>query len=353
MLVGKYELSSTIGRGRSSKVKIATHTETKEEFVVKIISKKGDDDKRTAKHIREEVRTEIAIMKRLSHANIVRLVEVMESTNHYYIVLESVRGGDLCSKIMEQGKLRECEVAKYLEDLVAGLQACHAAGVAHRDLKPENLLISQEGVLKVADFGLSRLHKPRTQESSDSSSESSPPTSPTGADYSTDIVGTMSYVAPEVFGGFYNAYLADLWSVGVLTFVMLTGKFPFGTKGCSAADLQREIKKGRVNRFPPCVSTDARDLVMKLLKVRPDERLSLDDILGQKFFTRYAEGGEPCLQKETVECETTSVIADDASSMSGQWSTASPSGASEKTLSMEATSSRLALSPVPRLMAAE
>ena len=284
MLVGKYELGRTLGCGRSSKVKLAVHTETQEEFVVKIISKKASSA-RTCKEIREEVRIEIAIMKLLDHRNIVKMHEVMESTNHYYLVLESVRGGDLCEAIIEHGKLSEFQVAKFLRDLVRGLQVCHDAGVAHRDIKPENLLISSKGELKLADFGLSRLHKHKGEELTESS---------------TDVVGTLSYVAPEVFDGCYNAYLADLWSVGVLVFVMTTGRFPFGAKGGTSADLQRDIKKGKLNHIPVSVSPQARDVIVKLLRVKPADRISLEELLVHPFLATVPE----TVTDKLAECES-------------------------------------------------
>eukprot|EP01064_Diplonema_japonicum_P007953 TRINITY_DN15540_c0_g1_i1.p1 TRINITY_DN15540_c0_g1~~TRINITY_DN15540_c0_g1_i1.p1 ORF type:complete len:381 (+),score=53.37 TRINITY_DN15540_c0_g1_i1:41-1183(+) len=265
MKVGQYELGKTIGRGAFSKVKIATHMETGEEFVVKIIDKLGGGMK-SERDVKTEVKLEISIMKRLTHTNIVRMYEVMESSKHYYIVLESVRGGDLCDHIMTEGKLSEKVAAGYLRDLCEGLKACHSAGVAHRDVKPENCLISKNGVLKVADFGLSRFHKGRCETLDQS-------------DYATDAVGTLSYAAPEVLDAPYNAFKADLWSIGVVIFVMLTGKFPFGSKGYTDAQIQQDIKAGRINRFPTTLSPEAKDLIIKLIVVDANSRLSLAGIL--------------------------------------------------------------------------
>eukprot|EP01059_Diplonema_ambulator_P036539 TRINITY_DN9139_c0_g1_i4.p1 TRINITY_DN9139_c0_g1~~TRINITY_DN9139_c0_g1_i4.p1 ORF type:complete len:216 (+),score=48.82 TRINITY_DN9139_c0_g1_i4:69-650(+) len=180
MRVGKYELGKTVGRGAFSKVKIATHMETQEEFVLKIIDKRNADGDKQRKNVEQEVRLEISIMKLLNHENIVKMYEVMESSKHYYIVLESVRGGDLCDHIMSAGKLPEEQGKKYFVHLVNGLSACHAAGVAHRDIKPENCLISVDGILKVADFGLSRLHRGKGDISDPS-------------DLSTDAVGNVLF----------------------------------------------------------------------------------------------------------------------------------------------------------------
>ena len=265
MKVGQYELGKTIGRGAFSKVKVATHMESRTEFVVKIIDKLGGGSK-SQKDVKNEVKLEISIMKRLTHENIVRMYEVMESSKHYYIVLESVRGGDLCDHIMGAGKLEERTAKKYLVHLCEGLKSCHHAGVAHRDIKPENCLISKDGILKVADFGLSRLHRGRGDVLD-------------ATEFATDSVGTLSYAAPEVLDGPYNAFKADLWSTGVVVFVMLTGKFPFGSKGYTDAQIQDDIRKGKINRFPSSLSDHAKDLISRLIIVDPYKRIGIDDIL--------------------------------------------------------------------------
>eukprot|EP01064_Diplonema_japonicum_P011685 TRINITY_DN1911_c2_g1_i1.p1 TRINITY_DN1911_c2_g1~~TRINITY_DN1911_c2_g1_i1.p1 ORF type:complete len:408 (+),score=88.98 TRINITY_DN1911_c2_g1_i1:78-1226(+) len=275
MRVGKYELGKTVGRGAFSKVKVAVHMETDEEYVLKIIDKRSSSGDKQRKNVEQEVRLEISIMKLLDHVNIVRMYEVMESSKHYYIVLESVRGGDLCDHIMSAGKLSEEQGKKYFANLCTGLSACHQAGVAHRDIKPENCLISVDGVLKVADFGLSRLHRGRGEISDPS-------------DLSTDAVGTLSYAAPEVLGGPYNAFKADLWSIGVVVFVMCTGKFPFGSKGYTESQIQQDIKKGKINKFPQHLTPEIKDLITSVIIVEPAKRLSLDELLKHPWTGEHA-----------------------------------------------------------------
>ena len=126
MKVGKYELGKTLGRGAFGKVKVATSIENRQEYVIKIIEKNaGGSEGKPRKNVEQEVRLEISVMKVLNHDNIVKLFEVMESNNHYYIVLESVRGGDLCDHIMSAGKLPEDISKKYFFHLINGLSACH------------------------------------------------------------------------------------------------------------------------------------------------------------------------------------------------------------------------------------
>eukprot|EP01062_Namystynia_karyoxenos_P067123 TRINITY_DN60_c0_g1_i2.p1 TRINITY_DN60_c0_g1~~TRINITY_DN60_c0_g1_i2.p1 ORF type:complete len:404 (+),score=131.31 TRINITY_DN60_c0_g1_i2:146-1357(+) len=275
--VGKYELGKTVGKGAFSKVKVATNVDTGAEFVIKIIDKRGGDGDKSEQKVEAEVKHEISIMKVLNHENIVRMFEVMESSKHFYIVLESVRGGDLCDHIMDSGKLQERQASKYLHHLVEGLLACHAAGVAHRDIKPENCLISLEGVLKVADFGLSRLHRGRGDIAD-------------ASEMATDSVGTLSYAAPEVLNGHYNAFKADLWSTGVVIFVMVTGKFPFGSKGYTDSQIRADIRKAKVNRFPSHVSADAKDLVMRLIVLEPEQRVTLEGILDHPWLAAEMAG---------------------------------------------------------------
>lgn len=274
MRVGKYELGKTIGRGAFSKVKVANHTETSQEFVLKIIDKRGDGSK-TVQEITADLKMEISIMKVLNHKNIVRMYEVMESSKHFYIVLESVRGGDLCDHIMDAGKLSEAKAIGYLCGLTEGMIACHSAGVAHRDIKPENCLISTGGVLKVADFGLSRMHLRGRGDVADAS------------EMATDSVGTLSYAAPEVLDGHYNAFKADLWSIGVVVFVMTTGKFPFGSKGYTDAQIQADIRKAKINKFPSHLSEDCTSLILSLIKVDPSRRLTLEEILEHPFCASF------------------------------------------------------------------
>ncbi|KAJ9469229.1 CBL-interacting protein kinase 33 [Diplonema papillatum] len=321
MKVGQYELGKTIGRGAFSKVKVATHMESGEEFVVKIIDKLGDG-KKSPQDVKQEVKGEISIMKRLRHENIVRMYEVMESSKHYYIVLESVRGGDLCDHIMTEGKLDEKTAKRYLRNLCEGLLACHRAGVAHRDIKPENCLISRAGALKVADFGLSRFHRSGSEGLAEE-------------EYATDSVGTLSYAAPEVLDGPYNAFLADLWSVGVVVFVMLTGKFPFGSKGYTDAQIQEDIRAGKINRFPSSLSTESKALITELIVVDPLKRLDLDGVLRHQWMpvedAKKARPGaidiEQVRDEAKRDMQANSVIA---STMSPTWADSPASGNRQK-----------------------
>ncbi|KAE8782908.1 CBL-interacting protein kinase 32 [Hordeum vulgare] len=205
--VGKYELGRTIGEGTFAKVRFARNTETGDPVAIKIL-----DKEKLLKHkMVEQIKREIATMKLIKHPNVVRIHEVMGSKTKIYIVLEYVTGGELFDTIVNHGRMREDEARRYFQQLINAVDYCHSRGVYHRDLKPENLLLDSCGNLKVSDFGLSAL----SQQLKDD-----------GLLHTT--CGTPNYVAPEVLEDQgYDGAMADLWSCGVILFVLLAGYLPF------------------------------------------------------------------------------------------------------------------------------
>jgi serine/threonine protein kinase len=255
--VGDYELGRTVGRGAYSKVKMCQHVPTGKEYVAKIVPKTNRD-------VEHEIRVEIGILRRVNHPNVVQLIEILESPRNYYIILEAVLGGDLCDAIMERKEgLPENQAKRYFLQLLSGIGACHSIGVAHRDLKPENLLLTPDKLIKISDFGLSRLH-------SESHGSAIP------QEYAQTLTGTLAYVAPEVLLGKYDAFKADLWSLGCILYVMVTCRFPFGS--ATEKELEDRIKKGAIVPVPDFVSPEARDLIGKLIAVDPDKRVPLQEI---------------------------------------------------------------------------
>ncbi|KAI9079552.1 hypothetical protein K1719_038456 [Acacia pycnantha] len=205
--IGKYEMGRTIGEGAFAKVKFARNSETGEPVAIKILEKE-----KVLKHkMAEQIGREIATMKLIKHPNVVRLYEVMGSRTKIYIVLEFVTGGELFDKIVNHARMSEKEARSYFQQLINAVDYCHSRGVYHRDLKPENLLLDACGQLKVSDFGLSAL----SQQIQDD-----------GLLHTT--CGTPNYVAPEVLDDRgYDGAAADLWSCGVILFVLLAGYLPF------------------------------------------------------------------------------------------------------------------------------
>ncbi|KAM0833488.1 hypothetical protein ACQ4PT_064231 [Festuca glaucescens] len=205
--VGKYELGRTLGEGTFAKVKFAKNVETGENVAIKIL-----DKEKLLKHkMIGQLKREISTMKLIRHPNVIRMYEVMASKTKIYIVIELVSGGELFDKIVSRRRLKEDDARKYFQQLINAVDYCHSRGVYHRDLKPENLLLDANGTLKVSDFGLSAL----SQQVRDD-----------GLLHTT--CGTPNYVAPEVIiNKGYDGAKADLWSCGVILFVLMAGYLPF------------------------------------------------------------------------------------------------------------------------------
>ncbi|XP_052487501.1 CBL-interacting serine/threonine-protein kinase 3 isoform X2 [Gossypium raimondii] len=247
--VGKYEIGRTIGEGTFAKVKFARNTETGEPVALKIL-----DKEKVLKHkMAEQIKREIATMKLIKHPNVVRLYEIMGSKTKIFIVLEYVTGGELFDKIVNNGRMREDEARRYFHQLINVVDYCHSRGVYHRDLKPENLLLDAYGNLKVSDFGLSALSKQVRDD---------------GLLHTT--CGTPNYVAPEVLDdGGYDGATADLWSCGVILFVLLAGYLPFDD-----SNLMNLYKKISAAEFtcPPWLSFSAMKLITQILDPNPMTR---------------------------------------------------------------------------------
>ncbi|GAB4828275.1 Son of sevenless 2 [Ancistrocladus abbreviatus] len=257
--VGKYEVGRTIGEGTFAKVKFAVNTDTGESVAMKVMAKST-----ILKHkMVDQIKREISIMKIVRHPYIVRLHEVLASRTKIYIILEFVTGGELFDKIVHQGRLSEEECRKYFQQLIDAVSHCHSKGVYHRDLKPENLLLDSRGNLKVSDFGLSALPKQ-------------------GVDLLHTTCGTPNYVAPEVLSGQgYDGAAADVWSCGVILYVLMAGYLPF-----EEANLPTLYKKISAAEFtcPFWFSPSAKSLIDKILDPNPKSRIKIEGIKSDPWF---------------------------------------------------------------------
>ncbi|KAH9623959.1 hypothetical protein KSS87_016218 [Heliosperma pusillum] len=261
MRLGKYELGKILGEGNFGKVKFAKNTETGKSFAVKILEKK----KILNLKITDQIKREIATLKVLKHPNIVRLYEVLASKTKIYMVLEYVHGGELFDKIASRGKLPEKEGRRLFQQLVDGVGYCHDKGVFHRDLKLENILIDGKGNIKVSDFGLSALPQ---HSGSD------------GLLHTT--CGSPNYVAPEILANRgYNGSTADVWSCGVILYVILTGYLPFDDR--NLAVLYQKITRGDV-QIPKWLSPGAQKMIRKILDPNPVTRLTIAEIKVDEWF---------------------------------------------------------------------
>lgn len=253
--VGKYEIGQDLGSGSYAVVKRGIHVDTKEVFAVKIIDRKKLEKER----MEEQLRREIAMMKMLKHDYVVQLKEVMVSSNHIYLVMELVTGGELIKKLKAEGAFEEDVARRYFQQLIVGLDYCHGQGIAHRDLKPQNLLLDSNDNIKIADFGLANVQD---------------------ANANTVLMtacGSPQYVAPEVLNeSGYNGHLADVWSCGIILYYLLSGQLPFDDRNQNA--LFAKIQRGQF-RMPSAFSEEAKDLISKILVVDPQRRITIPEIL--------------------------------------------------------------------------
>ncbi|KAH7650628.1 Non-specific serine/threonine protein kinase protein [Dioscorea alata] len=259
--VGKYEVGRTIGEGTFSKVKFAQNIDTGDTVAMKVLARTT-----ILKHrMVNQIKREISIMKIVRHPNIVRLHEVLAGETKIYIILEFITGGELFDKIAQQGKLHENESRKYFQQLIDAVDYCHSKGVYHRDLKPENLLLDSRGNLKVSDFGLSAL-------------------SQQGVDLLHTTCGTPNYLAPEVLSHQgYDGSAADIWSCGVILYVLMAGFLPFDE--IDLPTLYRKINAAEFS-YPSWFSADAKSLINRILDPNPKTRIRIEEIKSHPWFSQ-------------------------------------------------------------------
>jgi serine/threonine protein kinase len=285
--VGKYELGRTIGEGTFAKVKFAINKETGDAVAIKIL----DKEKIYQQNMGDQIKKEIAIMKLIKHPNVVQMYEVLASKTKIFIVLELVRGGELFDQIVSEGKFDEKTANWYFRQLVDGVQYCHDQGVCHRDLKPENLLIGEKDKrLKISDFGLSVLYHPESQ-----------------ADLLHTTCGTPNYVAPEVLADKgYDGTAADVWSMGVILYVLLAGYLPFD-------EPTHQLLFKKVSRAeyacPRHFSPEAKAIIGKILVADPKTRATIEDIRNDPWFTKY-HADEPMFAPPRLEVDQSELVTE-------------------------------------------
>lgn len=223
----------------------------------------------------ERFKQEIAIMKMMDHPNIIKLYESFEDLRNIYLVMELCSGGELFDRIIDAGSFTEVVAAILMQQIIRAVYYMHQNNVTHRDLKPENFLFTskepiEKNFLKIIDFGLSCKY--------------------TDGQVLQTKAGTPYYVAPQVLHGKYDQ-AADLWSCGVIMFVLLCGYPPFF--GDSDAEVLAKVKTGSYS-FNPAdwknVSEDAKNLIRQLLKMNPKERYSAEAALNRVDQAESAQG---------------------------------------------------------------
>jgi len=249
-----YTFERELGKGAFSVVKLGIHKVSKEEVAIKIIEKKNVEQDL------HRLATEMQVLKSVDHPNIIKLKEIFETDTMLYIVTEVVTGGELFDRIVEKGSYSERDAAVLIKKLVTSLEYLHAKNIVHRDLKPENLLLKspqEDTEIKLADFGLSKV-------------------------LGTEVMmqtacGTPGYVAPEILQTSDTGYgkEVDMWSVGVITYILLCGFPPFYND--NVAQLFESIINADFDypsEYWDHISDDAIDFIDLLLLADPAKRLT-------------------------------------------------------------------------------
>ncbi|XWS17866.1 hypothetical protein CRYUN_Cryun33cG0105300 [Craigia yunnanensis] len=262
ILFGKYEMGRLLGKGTFAKVYYGKKLTSGESVAIKVISK----DQVKKEGMMEQIKREISVMRLVRHPNIVELNEVMATKTKIFFVMEYVRGGELFEKVFK-GKLKEDVARKYFQQLMSAVDFCHSRGVSHRDLKPENLLLDENEDLKISDFGLSALPEQLRND---------------GLLHTQ--CGTPAYVAPEVLRKKgYDGSKADIWSCGVILYVLLAGFLPF--QDDNMMQMYRKVFKAEFE-FPPWFSTESKRLISKLLVADPERRITIPAIMRVPWFRK-------------------------------------------------------------------
>ena len=259
-LFDKYEVKQKIGKGKFGLVKAGINKETKKPVAIKIMAKKNMD-----KSDMELAKVEIDILKISQHPNIIKLYDVFENEHYIYIIMENCSGGDLLSYFeYHEYELPETKVCEIIHKLSMAVYYLHSYGIVHRDLKPENILmtdLSASADIRLLDFGLSKI---------------------VGNDEKcTEPYGTLSFVAPEVLQGKPYDKSVDLWSIGIITFLLLCGYLPFDDKHS-----EREIARQTIQDPVPYetkiwskLSPEAKTFVDGLLQKKPEKRYTIKEVL--------------------------------------------------------------------------
>ena len=259
--IGNYILSQTLGSGTFSKVKLGTHIPTSEKVAIKILDKIKIKDENDL----ERINREIAILKKLRHKNIAQLYETIISENHIYIIMEYIPGKDLFHYINSQKtkKLSKKTSSKIFRQLINTLEYIHKLGIVHRDIKPENILLTlDKSNIKLVDFGLSNVYN--------------------YGEYLITACGSPCYAAPEMIKGLpYKGAKSDLWSVGVVLYIMLIGKLPFDDEDIKI--LYKKIKDGEYS-IPNDLDECCKDIIKNILEVDPEKRFGFEEIKKSKFY---------------------------------------------------------------------
>ncbi|VDM44038.1 unnamed protein product [Toxocara canis] len=285
-----FDIGRPLGKGKFGSVYLARVKGVNFIVALKILFK-SQLQKANVEH---QLRREIEIQGHLRHPHILRLYNYFADEKRIYLILEYAERGELYKELQKYQRFEEERAAKLMFQMADALQYCHEKKVIHRDIKPENLLIGLQGELKIADFGWS-VHAPSSRRATMCGTlDYLPPEMIQGHDHDEKVipflcfheavrVGSVSYLTDAAV---LSISRVDLWSLGVLCYEFLVGRPPFESK--TSSETYKLILKVRYD-FPPYVSGDARDLISKLLRRRPEERLSLKGVMQHPWIRKHVD----------------------------------------------------------------
>ena len=257
----EYIMGKTLGTGTFGTVRLCIHKATKQTRACKIIKKANQD--------MEALYDEVEILSKLSHPNIMQIFEVYNDKTNFYIVSEFCQGGELFDAISKKGNFTENEACKIIKQVLSAICYSHQNNIVHRDLKPENILLEDKEsdlIIKIIDWGCAKNFKKNEK--------------------LTNKNGTPYYIAPEVLEGNYDEK-CDVWSCGVILYIMLCGYPPFDAE--TEDEILLKVKEGKFE-FPKeewkNISKEAIDLINKMLTFEPNKRLSALECLSHNWFKK-------------------------------------------------------------------
>ena len=285
-----FTIEKELGAGSFGHVYLVTHKKTKAKYAIKAI------DKRNKTNIEEKpyFRREVEVMYKIHHPNVVKLYSHFEDNNYCYFIMEYIPKGNMFGLIPQDKKKRISTqiVASLMKNIISAVYFLHNMNppIIHRDIKPENVLLTENLVAKLTDFGWSNYIQEDEKR--------------------TTVCGTPIYLAPEIIKEQGHDEKVDIWCIGVLLFELATGSVPF--PGNDIESLESNILKLKI-QWPKDINIDAKNLIMKILKLDPKARISLPDMLKHHFITKYCPDASQCLIKpdESIKYKPFIVSKDD------------------------------------------
>ena len=285
-----FTIVKELGSGSFGRVYLVTHKKTKANYAIKAI------DKRNKANIEEKpyFRREVEVMYKIHHPNVIKLYSHFEDNNFCYFIMEYIAKGNMFGLIPTDKKKRISTqlVANLIKDIISAVYFLHnmSPPIIHRDIKPENVLLAENFVAKLTDFGWSNYIQEDQKR--------------------TTVCGTPIYLAPEIIKEQGHDERVDIWCIGVLLFELTTGTVPF--PGNDIESLENNILKLRI-QWPKEINVDAKNLISKILKLDPNARISLSDMLKHPFITKYIPNASECLIKpdESIKYKPFVVSKDD------------------------------------------